>query len=171
MMTATQLIARARSQLGKKTRYKLGGGGYGIDKPRAGGGGGHDPDQCDCSGFVCWALNISRMTSNEYYKLKLKTEWISTVSMFADCGDSAGLFRVVDGPQVGCIIVYPDGALGKRKQGHVGIVTQVEQGSVKAIIHCSAGNFNKGDAIAENLDATWQKMMAKSRFGWFVGLK
>lgn len=171
-MKPADLIKRARSQLGKKTRYKLGAGGYGIDKPSPGGGGGHDPDQCDCSGFVCWALNLSRLTTNEYYKLHLKTDWISTVSMFRDCGDSAGLFRQLDAPQPGCIIVYPDGALEKGAQGHIGIVTALDAaGAVSAIIHCSSGNFKKtGDAIGENLDATWQKMLAKSRFGWFVAL-
>jgi hypothetical protein len=47
----------------------------------------------------------------------------------------------------------------------------VVDGEVAAIIHCSAGNFRSGgDAIAENLDATWTKMVARSRLGWFVGL-
>lgn len=169
-MTPADLIKRARSQLGKNIRYKLGAGGYGVDKPAPGGGGGHAPDQCDCSGFVCWALNISRLTSNEYYKLHLKTEWISTVSMHRDCGDSAGLFRQLDAPQPGCIVVYPDGVLGA--QGHVGIVTALDAaGQVRAIIHCSSGNFKKtGDAIGENLDANWQKALPKSRYGWFVAL-
>jgi len=170
-MTPDALIKRARSQLGKTIRYKLGGGGYGVDKPSPGGGGGHEKDQCDCSGFVCWALNISRMTRNEYYLMTLKTDWISTVSMYADCGDTAGLFRVSETVKPGCVIVYPDGALGKKKQGHVGIVTAVQGGKVKSIIHCSSGNYVKtGDAIGENLDATWTKMLDKSRFGWFVGL-
>lgn len=170
-MTPVQLIARARGQLGRKTRYKLGAGGYGIDKATPGGGGGHAPDECDCSGFVCWALNISRMTRNEYYRLKLGTDWISTSSMYADCGDSAGLFEMVQTPRVGCIVVYPDGALGKGRQGHVGIVSAVNGGAVASVIHCSGGNFKSGgDAIAENLDQTWVRMLPKSRFGWFVGL-
>lgn len=170
-MTPQTLIDRARSQLGKNTRYKLGAGGYGIDKAAPGGGGGHDLHQCDCSGFVCWALNISRMTNNEYYQLHLKTDWISTVSLYADCGDTAGLMRRSDVPVPGCIIVYPDGALGAGKQGHVGIVSTVVDGQIQSIIHCSNGNFKyTGDAIGENLDAAWVKMIPKSRLGWFVGL-
>ena len=170
-MTAEALIKRARSDLGKRTRHKLGAGGYGNDKPAPGGGGGHDKDQCDCSGFVCWALNISRLTRNEYYRLVQKTDWISTGRMYADCGDTAGLFRVSDQPKLGCIIVYPDGVLGPGTQGHVGLVTAVKNGAVKGIIHCSNGSFVRtGDAINESLDATWARMLSKSRFGWFVGL-
>lgn len=171
-MTAEELIDRARGQLGKGTRYKLGAGGFGTDKLRPGGGGGHAEDQCDCSGFACWALNTSRFTRNEYYRLLLKTDWISTVSMYKDCGDSAGLFRMVDAPRPGVIVVYPDGALRKGAQGHVGIVTEVVDAEVRAVIHCSAGNYRStGDAIGENLDAAWSRMLGKSRFGWFVGLK
>jgi hypothetical protein len=170
-MTADELLLRARSQIGIGTRYKLGAGGFSGATPAPGGGGGHASDECDCSGFVTWALGMSRHTRNEYYTLKLGTEWISTVSMFEDCGDSAGLFLSVDIPVPGCIIVYPDGALGPKRQGHVGIVSRVVDGEVAAIIHCSAGNFRSGgDAIAENLDATWTRMAARSRLGWFVGL-
>lgn len=170
-MKPEELIERARSQLGQNIRYKLGAGGYGVDKPTPGGGGGHAADECDCSGFVCWVLNTSRFTRNEYYRLVRRTDWISTVSMYADCGDTAGLFRQLDAPKPGCIIVYPDGALRPGAQGHIGIVTEVDDGAVQAIVHCSAGNYrNTGDAIGENLDATWARMLRKSRFGWYVGL-
>lgn len=131
-MNVRDLLARARSQLGRGTRYQLGAGGYTPSKPYPGGGGGHAEDGCDCSGFVCWCLGISRHTTNEYYRLKLGTEWISTVSMFRDCGDSAGLFESLEHPRVGCIVVYPDGAAGKGRQGHVGIVTALRGATTSA---------------------------------------
>jgi len=68
--------------------------------------------------------------------------------MVLDIKSQAGIFDKLDIPEVGCIAVY-----GRRKEGqfgHVGIVSEVENGIMKKVIHCSKGNDNPvGNSIQE----------------------
>lgn len=124
-------------------------------------------NECDCSGFVCWALGISRKTDHPLY-LKFNGGWINTDAMVHDARKSSGFFSGLDKPKAGCLIVFgkPPGA---GKVGHVGIVTKVDAaGKVKAVIHCSAGNAKKGDAIQETAPIVFDQ--PGTIHAWFDGL-
>lgn len=148
------LVAKARTAINKKIRYKLGAGGIdpALALPTAN-------KLCDCSGFVCWVLGIARQTSIPYYKKF--GGWIYTDSMEADIKDSAGIFERLSTPEPGCIVVYGAG----NKIGHVGIVSEVANGKMTKVIHCSSGNDRTfQDSIQETAptifnraDALWGK--------------
>ncbi len=54
--------------------------------------------------------------------------------------------------------------------GHVGIVTNVGNGKVRKVIHCSSGNFRKyGDAIRETPPTVFQ--VPDAVFVWFEGIE
>lgn len=155
---AAQIIARAKSAIGKGIRYKLGGGGM---KPEAA-----LPDAgtgiCDCSGFVCWVLGLSRLSNQAFYKRY--GGWINTDSMEDDILSSAGIFDQLNAPLPGCIVVYGAGS----KIGHVGLVSEVKDGKMIKVIHCSSGNDRTtGDSIQETKPTVFNR--ADVRFGWFVG--
>lgn len=128
-------LERARSAKGKKTIYKLGAGGMKPTNATPTDKG----NKCDCSGFVCWALGVSRKTSHPLY-VKYNSGWMNTDGMVHDANNSTGYFEKITTPKVGCMIVYPG---GKGKIGHVGIVTEVKAGVVEKVLHCSGGNFRK----------------------------
>ena len=129
-------LTRAREAVGKGIRYKLGKGGFDPTKPIK--------NACDCSGFVAWAIGIPR-------QLPPGTgAWLQTDSYWQG-GRTAGegLFDAVDERRVepGDLVVYPD---RNGKQGHIGIVSVVEEGRATRVIHCSSGNDRQfGDAIRE----------------------
>lgn len=146
------LLARARSAVNKRIRYKLGSGGTNplSSLPTS--------DQlCDCSGFVCWVLGLDRHTTIPFYQKY--GGWIFTDSMEDDVNSRAGIFEKLSVPEAGCIVVYGAG----NKIGHVGIVSEVANGQMKKVVHCSAGNDAKfRDAIQETpptvfdrADALW----------------
>ena len=129
-----QTVSRAQSALGKKTIYKLGKGGF--DPSRA------MTTQCDCSGFIAWAIGIPRELPPGSGK------WLSTDQYWAGGkGVKTGLFQQVllKDALPGDLLVYPD---ANGKQGHIGLVTKVDNGMPVEVIHCSSGNYrNWGDAI------------------------
>lgn len=157
-MKAETIISRARSALGKKTRY---------DSP------GVSPDlmasswpesgaRIDCSGFVAWCLRRPRVVDHPFYK-KTNGGWFETSGIYADGLASVGYFAELDKPRPGAMLVYPDykSASGKNREGHIGIVTEVApQGSgitaVLKVIHCSAGGWKKSkDAVQETTPVAW----------------
>lgn len=143
-MTPSALIARARSALGRKVVYRLGAGGM---APKSVGPEGSD-GACDCSGYVAWALGISRQTNDPFY-LHVMGGWINTTAIVADAKDPSGLFTRIANPKPGCLILYAAGSSG-RANGHVGIVTTVIDNAPVQVIHCASGNFKRtGDAIQE----------------------
>ena len=73
---------------------------------------------CDCSGFVCWALDFTRQPA--------PTVWINTDSIWADANGHATRFRKLAKAAPGCLVVYPKPR--NEKFGHVGIVTAVDAG-------------------------------------------
>lgn len=90
MASVPDLLRRARSAVGQATIYHLGSGG--ID-PLADTPGNHQKE-CACSGFVCWALGIRRMTTHPLYpRDQHGHEWINTDSMVMDIGRPSGFFE------------------------------------------------------------------------------
>lgn len=131
-----QTLTRARSALGRKTVYKLGGGGMNPLKPL--------DRLCDCSGFVAWAIGIPRqlppgtgpwLDTDAYARGSVKGIPSFTTAV------AAGDIRPGD------LWVYPDHA---GKQGHIAFISRVDGGGAPThVIHCSGSNSKAGDAVQE----------------------
>jgi murein DD-endopeptidase MepM/ murein hydrolase activator NlpD len=156
--SSSSLVDRARSVVGSAIEYKLGAGGMSPTLPKPSSNG-----FCDCSGFVCWVLGISRQTKIPYYKIF--GGWINTDSMEADVKSTSGIFDRLTSPEPGCIVVY--GAL--QEIGHVGIVSEVSNGKMSKVIHCSSGNSRRFDkrSIQETLPTVFER--PDILWGKFVG--
>ena len=143
-------LKRARKWIDKGIRYKLGKGGFDPTKPIK--------KQCDCSGFVAWAIGIPR-------QLPPRTgTWLQTTTYWQG-GGAAGdsLFDRVDEHRVepGDIVVYPDRG---GKQGHMGIVSDCKNGRASKVIHCSSSNDRRHkDSIQETGLAIFHRV-AKTRY-------
>jgi len=160
--SVAQFLNRARSAKNKKTIYKLGAGGMKPSNATPTDAG----NKCDCSGFVCWALGVSRKTTHPLY-MKFNSGWMNTDGIVHDATTTTGFFDKIIVPKVGCMIVYPG---GKGKIGHVGIVTEVKSGVVTKVLHCSGGNYRTtGDAIQET-DAAVFINNPRTIYAWWVGL-
>ncbi|MDB5851407.1 MAG: hypothetical protein JWP29_5159 [Rhodoferax sp.] len=127
----------------------------------------NDPDlvvpACDCSGFVCWALGISRHPAPD--------RWINTDSVWDDAQGAGVQFKKLARAAPGCLVVYPKAGSGE-KFGHIGIVTQVDaNGRAALIAHCSAVNFATAppDAIKVNAAVAFEHQ-PKSIYVWFQGI-
>jgi hypothetical protein len=127
----SQTINRALSALERRTIYKLGRGGIDPTKPLT--------SECDCSGFIAWAIGIPRELPPGSHN------WLSTDEYWAEGRPvMAGMFSQIHIAEVrvGDLLVYPDNG---NEQGHIGLVIQVHS---LQMIHCSSGNFNHfGNAI------------------------
>ncbi len=162
-MTVTEVLQRARSAIGKKIRYRLGAGGIDPKAPTPA----SVDNACDCSGFVCWCLGISRKTDHPFY-VRLNGGWINTDAIVRDALEPVGFFRRLENPKVGCLIVFPS-KRPQRPYGHVGIVTEVQAGKVSKVIHCSSGNYRRyRDAIRETPPTVFQ--VPDCLFAWYEGL-
>ncbi len=99
------------------------------------------------SGFAAWCLGISRFTETPFF---LDREWIETTAIVQDAKRvGVGWFDEVPMglARVGHLIVYGD---AHGKQGHVGIVSKVDEHGPLFVIHCSRGNYTRvNDAIQE----------------------
>jgi hypothetical protein len=74
--------------------------------------------------------------------------------MEADVNSQAGIFERLRVPEPGCIVVYGAG----NKIGHVGMVSEVANGLMKRVIHCSAGNDAKfHDSIQETAPTVFDR--------------
>lgn len=162
-MDVSTLLERARSASQAAVRYRLGEGGFHEDAPAPARNG-----NCDCSGFVCWALGLSRITRHPLY-VAFNGGWINTDSIVHDAGRPTGYFERLRDPLPGCVIVYPKKGSGK-PYGHIGIVSHVARGSVSTVIHCSAANFRatKG-AIQETGAAVFE--LPTTIFAWYEGIE
>lgn len=156
-LTGNDIVAKARLAINKGIRYKLGSGGMNPDTPLP-----TTDMQCDCSGFVCWVLGVSRKTTIPFYNKF--GGWIYTDSMVEDINSSAGIFERVTTPEIGCMVVYGAG----RAIGHVGIVSETQNGQMLKVIHCSSGNDRKyNDAIQETPPNVFNR--ADTFWGRYVG--
>jgi len=163
-MTVAELFERARSAIGKKIKYEFGAGGMFPENPTPA----NISNRCDCSGYVCWCLGISRKTNDDLY-VDYNGGWINTDAMVYDANNPAGFFKKIETPKVGALVVYPSNR-PTRKCGHVGIITEItsEDGVtvVKRVLHCSSGNSKKGDAIAETPPDVFNKK--STIFAWYM---
>ena len=129
-------LKRSRSCLGQKTRYKLGKGGINPANPLT--------RECDCSGFVAWAIGIPRELPPGSGK------WLQTTTYWGGGGSvGVSLFdQVVPAhSEPGDIYVYPDSG---GKQGHMGIISEIKDDKPSKVIHCSKSNDKLyDDAIKE----------------------
>lgn len=142
-MIVEEVVTRACSQIGLKTRYALGGGTVSgstcQDLTKA----------CDCSGFILWCLQWRRRYSDETWLKKATGGWLNTDGIWYDAAQGPERFVTqVDEPMRGALVVYPARWMSKQdgpKVGHIGILSAVDK-----VIHCSSGNMRQfGDAIAE----------------------
>ena len=137
-------VERARYPLTQRVRYKLGKGGF---KPSSAT---PAPDWlCDCSGFVSWAIGISRFQGNKRKPWSAHIPWIETTAIVQDATGLKRLFKEIEAPVPGCLVVYGDS--GKR-QGHVGIVSVVRSAKDYDVIDCNASIARRltGRAIGES---------------------
>lgn len=151
------ILIKAKAAIKNGISYKLGSGGMFPNDPLP------TLDKlCDCSGFVCWALGLNRKTSIPFYSKY--GGWIFTDSMVDDVNSTTGIFERLAIPEVGCIVVFGAG----NKIGHVGIVSQVSNGGMSKVIHCSSGNQARlGYAIEETAPTVFNR--ADTVWGRFVG--
>lgn len=153
-MTVEELLERARSQVGLRIKYKMGGGASKTARHTCA----DSNNASDCSSFVCWALGIDK-NGNYPFLRRPGTQpdpggdWYGTDQIWDDAVNlRLGLFSKINDPVPGCVIVFPttwkEGRA--RPAGHCGIVTQISGGKVKKVVHCSSGNFRAmGDAVQE----------------------
>lgn len=101
---------------------------------------------------MSWTLGLPRRLSPP---LPGFGEWLFTDAIHADALRRQQLFRRLDEPVPGCLMVYPKPA--QQRFGHVGLVSKVVDGRAVRILHCSTENFASApfDAVAENATAAF----------------
>jgi len=115
-------------------KYKLGKGGFGWLENEI------DP-LCDCSGFVCWVLGLSRKPSPVGDGV-----WWSTDSIRADAIGDQTVFRQVEPNSRSAFVVYGDYTKGGvTRQGHIGCV--VEPDTWRGYDCSSSQSRQRGNAI------------------------
>lgn len=164
-MTVNELLQRARTAAGQGIKYKLGAGGINPIAPSPA----NLNRECDCSGYVCWCLGISRQTTHPLY-VNFNGGWINTDAMVHDGLRQSGFFEQLTVPKVGCLVVFPSSP-PRVRVGHVGIVTAVSSaGAVTRVIHCSKGNFTAfQDAVRETPPTVFNN--PRTIYVWYAGLQ
>jgi hypothetical protein len=169
-MVPEQAIARARSQLGARTVYRMAGGQInpkGTDCR-------DELRSCDCSAALCWIYRINKYQGNEFWWLnELNGGWLNTDGIFVDARGQehsgpeimTGNFYEIMSPRPGCGVVFPASWVSKIKGprvGHCGIVTEVDDDGSYQVIHCSSGNYKRtGDAIQETSGALFERISSR----------
>lgn len=175
-LTGAEVVARARSMIGRGCAYAVGAGGrtaaqlepwdpkpFTVKRadPKTGGILTITVEKaCDCSGFGAWGNRIARHLDPEIvpHYAQDNGEWFESSALARDANSPWGFVNRVSWAEArpGMLFVYPDQVVdGVRHQGHVAIVSEIETrpGEVVApamIVHCSAGNYRRtGDAIRE----------------------
>lgn len=160
MTKQTEILARAKSAIGKGIRYSLGCGGWHPKDPLPCRRVWRRPKGklipvralwCDCSGFVSWCVGLSRKTTI------VKGLWgISTVSIHRDAMGQGKFFRLLEpGEQAvaGDLVVYPDRydkVAKKTIQGHVAVIVDPE---TRTVIDCASSV----DGISQRVATYWAK--------------
>lgn len=163
MDTAT-LLARARSGLGKGTKYES----PGTTPPLTANTWPATGAKCDCSGFIAWCLRISRQVDHPKYR-QINGGWFETTGVYADVKNSWGFFEELATPVVGAFVVYPD---RNGHDGHIAVVSEVNGGNgvagIEQIIHCSHSGWTQHhDAIRETPPAPFLAR-EDSLIGWYT---
>ena len=139
-LVADVLAALARKDAQKHARYLAEAQAAGIDLD--GLGPRHMPF-CDCSGYVCWALDMPRSPS-----ASAQAGWVWTGSIYDEGrrpGGGPDFVRIDrDDARLACrpgaLLVFP--APDERTPGHVGIVTEADDdGRPLKLLHCSSLNM------------------------------
>jgi hypothetical protein len=150
------IVAKARSAIGHGTLYRLGAG-----APHTAPYPWDETGSCDCSGFVCWVLGLSRYQPHFDFLKTINGGWLNTDGMYHDSTVPAGYFIPETAPRPGSLIVYPSRSYAKHNRlgtgpriGHVGILGPIDNAGIRTVIHCSSGNYKRrSDAIAQtNID-------------------
>lgn len=146
------LLARARSGLNKRTRYRID-----VAPPSPLLPAWPVGIKADCSGFVAWCFGLGRYPP-ELHGYQLFTDSIVEDALLS----TANRFFVrSDRPVIGGIVAYPwyrDEA-GDRKAGHIAIVTDVRSQNDYDILDCSKSAFldpKIKDAIVEARDTKFE---------------
>lgn len=133
-------LARARAAIKRPVTYTLGLPGRVIPK---GATTAPLPAECDCSGFVAYCENRERFVKTESGNI-----WFDTWFIHYDASRPGEWFEACP-PELGCLIVWPDRRVsGRKREGHIGIVSEVIDGKVSKVIHCAASH-PKGRAVQE----------------------
>lgn len=140
-------VNRAHSAVGHGCVYRLGHGGMKPYRTVPW----DDEMFCDCSGFACWCLGLSRFQD---------PVWLDTSRIWSLAGAGNDIFTAADwkSAQAGDLLVYPDrtDTSGERQHGHVGLVVNSHQRGPLLVIHCSSGNWTRhSDAIQETAPDAW----------------
>lgn len=149
-------IARARSACNRGISYGLGQGGMEPrdDLPTRNA-------RCDCSGFAAWGLSLDRFQGDKGKLHSKAIPWIETTAIARDATGAQRLFQQIEKPVPGCLVVYGDRkVLGRKREGHIGFVSEVRNRLDFDVIHCSVGNDRKGDAIQETHGALFVRANA-----------
>lgn len=143
VLTAEQVVERIHWACAQPVTYGLGHGGR---DPKASTPADAE-GKCDCSGAVCYAYGMDRLTDDPFYEQQTGG-WINTAAMKRDARDPRGLFDLVTGPaRPGDAFVFGPG--NGRAYGHTGIITAVDaQGRPTKVAHCS-GAHSSPRAIRE----------------------
>lgn len=144
-LTREELVARARSAVGRGTEYVLGQGGRDPRLPR--------PEaRLDCSGFAAWVAGVDRYLPNGALPHLPGGEWFECTTLYNDARSPLGFVLEVPWVQAlaGDLLVYPDAKAPSKRQGHVGVVVEVGPRGPLSVVHCSSTNWKRtGDAIRE----------------------
>ena len=164
-MNVGTLISRARSALGKGTKYRSPGVTPSLNAatwPTSGA-------RIDCSGFLAWCLRVSRVVDHPMYR-RVNGGWFETTGIHADVVNAWGYFDRLLAPVPGAFVVYPD---RDGHDGHIGLITEVTGDNgvrgIRQVIHCSLGASNAGDAISETGANIW-RARNDSVIGWHVSV-
>ena len=161
-MTRAEILARARSQMGRRVEYLIGHGGSFPNLKSVG-------PRCDCSGFVAWCVGSPRRVPDTI-------GWIETSRIVKDTMGDRRLFVPAYHPEPGDLVVYGDWVdrTGKRRQGHVGILSEVPVDQVAPdwwarlkVVHCSLGNYRRTKDAIQETDALGFR--GRSIFARWVG--
>jgi hypothetical protein len=104
-MDLDTLIARARSGLGKNTKYES----PGVTPPLSAATWPASGAKNDCSGYMAWCLRISRAVNHPKYQ-QINGGWFETTAIHAEIANSWGFFDQLDTPKIGAFVAYPDKA-------------------------------------------------------------
>lgn len=173
----TERLSKAWYCTTQKAKYILGEGGRNPNNPDPFTPNKDGKPGSDCIGFVLWCLGIDRYQPKIFHHY---AGWMNTDSIIADAktGVGGGLWKLLDKPKVGCLVVFPstrkNGKLARI--GHVGLVVEVpaewpdfakwypeqrrEMLKLVKVIDCNASFKRKltGKAIGQLTAATlWDK--------------
>jgi len=117
----------------------------------------------DCTGFGAFGLDREKNGGDDWQNAKVQDLWFHTDSVWTDATGPQVMFRKLDGPEPGCLGVYPDRPKSEGGgQGHFVVILEVNAGGKLVGIDCSSRQSKKGDAIRVR-DMTWTRRKIDSR--------